>query len=164
MFPSTLFPAIRAAMAINATVKHVRLSDRDHLVVSLNGKVVGKVVEYPHGAASDVEVGQAHCDAISAAFRAQGFSDPHENLIPLELRGKVDLQVFCRQLIQEQGLFKTVKRQAKTQILWVCRDCKPGEYWKIKYPAFDENARQAIKTANCAQTILFFVNDDIADL
>lgn len=164
MLPTTLFPTIRIAKAVNFTVMRKSLSDRDRTTVSFNGQVIGSVIDYPHGAPSDVEVDPAQCEALVTAFLEKGYTDPHEHLVPAELRTKIYLQSICNALFQEESLLKTVKRQAKTQALWVCSDCKPGEYWKIKWPTFDENARQAIKVANPAQTVLFFVNDDIADL
>lgn len=164
MLPTTLFPTIRIAKAVNLKVMRKSLSDRDRTTVSFNGQVIGAVIDYPHGAQSDVEVDPAQCEALVTAFRERGYADPQEHLVPTGLRTQVYLQSICNALLQEESLLKTVKRQAKTRALWVCSDCRPGEYWNIKWPIFDENARQSIKVANPAQTVLFFVNDDIADL
>lgn len=164
MLPKTMFPTLRIAKALDVKVKVVKLSDRENRVLSIRGRTIGSVVTFPHGAPSDVEVAAGDCATFAKAFRDLGYSNPQEHLVPEPFRtAEMYVQSISTDILNEVKTLKAIKRRAKTHTIWVCRDCKPGEYFDFKAP-FCEEMRQATKVANPAQTILFFVNDDIADL
>ena len=169
MLPNTMFPTLRIAKALDVAVKRkLNTRDGDLMTVSMGGVKLGTSLQLPCGGPDETKIPEADMAAFVSAFREKGYKNKHEDdpqirsLIP-NPSNELLLLSICADITNEGITLKSLKRRAKTHVIWVCRDCKPGEYFEFKAP-FTEDMRQAIKTANPAQTILFFVNDDIADL
>jgi hypothetical protein len=163
MFAQTMFPTLRMAQTLNLVVKRsVDKSRNDVLKISLGGKLLGTVVDIPCVGVESNSVSMEDRASFVKAFRELGYKNKHEHLIENPEDELVMLSV-CADFHNEGVTLKEMKRKAKTKCLWVTTDCVDGQFWEIK-GAFDQDMKQAIIVANPAQTITFFINEDIADL
>lgn len=164
MLPTTFFPTLRMARAVHADLKLEELSGQARLHISQGGRAIGYVADYPAGVPSQAEIAAGDLARFVGAFVNNGYTNPSLDPVPEHLRtNEVVVQRICADLLGERAILKSMKRRAKTHAIWVSREAQPGAYQKFK-GAFSEDLKQAIKMSNPAQTILFFINDDIADL
>lgn len=169
MIPNTMFPTLHIAKALDVAVKRkVNARDGVLMTLSMGGVKLGTSLQAPCGGPDETSIPAAHMANFVRAFRDKGYKSKHEDdpeirrLIP-NPSDELRLLGICADITNEGITLKAMKRRAKTHIMWVCRDSKPGEYFEFKGPC-TEDMRQAVKVSNPAQTILFFINDDIADL
>lgn len=169
MLPNTMFPTLHIGKALDVVVKR-KANAREGVLMTLSmgGIKLGTSLEAPCGGPDETNISAAKMADFVRAFHDKGYKSKHENdpeirrLIP-NPSDELRLLGICADITNESITLKAMKRRAKTHIMWVCRDCEPGQYFEFKAP-FSEDMRQAVKTANPAQTILFFINDDIAGL
>lgn len=166
MTPTTFFPNLRIARDLKISLKKEKVvggySCSFKYSVRFDGRHLGNISQDLPSTGIDTTISLEDCGLLVDALKEKGASAEDLAKYPYL---PIDAVASCMlvDILREEESLQKMKRRAKTKILWVCRDSKPTEYYEFKAP-FSEDMKQAIIVANPAQTIAYFINEDIADL
>jgi hypothetical protein len=166
MTNTTFFPNLRIARDLKITTHKKKVvggyKESFCYGVSFDGRDLGNVSQDLACTGIDTTISEADTKLLIDALIAKGaFAERVAEF------GQFDIYLFAGpmigELIREEESLEKMKRRAKNHTLWVLYNSKPNEYFELK-SVFSEDVKQAVKMANPAQTIAYFINEDIADL
>lgn len=170
----TLFPALRAAKAIDLTLKKVVVTNELGMScdIYLAGEKLGTFIDRADGGMPQFHLTQEARAMLIKVTRASNLptlpplaeDDPLYSLSVA--RGPLNDQDFIEQVIVNLMLetkeLSAMKRTCKTHTVIVMKEHEPGHYSKWKHPFTEETRKGAV--AQFGDKIDFIVNEDIATL
>lgn len=166
MSNTTFFPNLRIARDLKITTHKKKVvggyKESFCYGVSLDGRDLGNVSQDRACTGIDTTISEADTKLLVDALIAKGaFADRVAEF------GQLGIYLFAGcmigEIIREEESLAKMKRRAKNHTLWVLYNSKPNEYFELK-SAFNQDFKQAVIMANPAQTIAYFINEDIASL
>jgi hypothetical protein len=161
-----MFPALRAAKAIDLVLKNVVITDTNNVQflscdIHLAGNKLGSFVDHGNGGCGHFSVIRSDAEILYAQMRKAKLPVlPHDDAETMMIGPYAESAMI--NLICETSMLKTFKTYCKKNTVVVFKDTIQGEYTKYPYP-FNSETRDAAMS-KLGSRIAYFVNEDIASL
>jgi hypothetical protein len=163
---NTMFPALRAAKAIDLVLKNVVVTDTNNVQhmscdIYLAGSKLGSFVDHGNGGCGHFSVIRSDAEILYAQMRKANLpvlpNDKAEAMMIGPYAESALINLIC-----ETSMLKTFKKYCKKHTVIVFKDTMQGEYSKYPHPFTSENRSAAV--AKLGSRIAYFVNEDITSL
>jgi hypothetical protein len=166
MSKTTFFPNLRIARDLKISLKKEKVeggySCSYKYSVRFDGRLLGNISQDLPSTGVQTSISLEDCQVLVDALKAKGAS-PEAMAEFHFLPADAMVSGLLSTILGEEESLQKMKRRAKTKILWVTHDAKPGDFMEMKH-LFSEYGKRSIIAAYPENTIAFFINDDIADL